>query len=156
MAPARRPPPAGPGAPARRGQRPAAPRPEAGRRPAGLAGCWRSWVRSAALTARAVLKTAATSGASTTTLQPCANRAAYFPRTPPAKSYSARMSSRPRGGLAALIVSPFPLPRESSTDDPDGRPAVGVHDDDQPPGIGLADQDEPVLGDRVVGIVDRD
>src|SRR5436190_2830997 len=68
----------------------------------------RSWVRSASLTAFDVLKTSATSGASTMTLDPFSNRAAYFPRTPAVKSYSRRISSFASGVLAELIVSPFP------------------------------------------------
>src|SRR6185436_18197603 len=48
--------------------------------------------RNERFTASALGNTFATSGSSTTTFVPSAYRRGYFPRTPPAKSYSCRIS----------------------------------------------------------------
>jgi len=61
---------------------------------------------SASLTAFEVLNASATSGARTTTFVPRAKFAAYFPRTPPEKSYSGRISSLSCFCLLAAGICP--------------------------------------------------
>ena len=75
----------------------------------GRAGSVRQSFRRAALTARAVGNASATSSSSKSTFVPCANRFAYLPRTPPLKSYSARMVSTSRTRLGFFFFMDTPL-----------------------------------------------
>ena len=70
--------------------------------------------RNESLTASAVGKTLATSGASRTTLEPFAYRLAYLPLTPLLKSYSARMSFARL--VCFFILLSFTFTGRSSTD----------------------------------------
>jgi len=119
-------------------------------------GRFRSCERRAAFTDFAVVNARATSGSRTTTLAPRGILAAYLPRTPAEKSYSARISS-PRRGLSfpARIASPLPPRRESSTDDADPPAAIGVRYDEQAALIRSSQEKESLLVDRVIGIEPR-
>jgi hypothetical protein len=97
--------------------------------------------RRARLTARALLNSAATSASSRTRLGPPGNRSAYFPRTPPRKSYSGRSASRVRrppvrpfavpGLVVFFIILAFSTGREPSTDDSQFVAALGMSDNQQ-------------------------
>ena len=74
--------------------------------------------RSASFTVRESGNSSATSGSRSTTLVPSAYLAAYFPRTPPRKSYSARTSGSRTVVLTFLIRLPHvPGPRRSTRGD---------------------------------------
>jgi len=71
---------------------------------------------------------------------PAATRAAYFPRTPPRKSYSARISSAralerrrtvARGLFPFFITDPFSTAGEPSADESKVVVVLGVNDDQQ-------------------------
>jgi hypothetical protein len=115
--------------------------------------------RSALFTAVEVENTAATSGASNTRFVPSANRAAYLPRTPPEKSYSARISSRTTarlGLLAFFIHSTFPTAGGSSADDTGDRAAFDVSDDHEQLPPSTTNQYEPIFLYGVIRIWNRD
>src|SRR6476661_7502887 len=115
--------------------------------------------RSARFTAVAVGNTAATSGASNTRFVPSANRAAYFPRTPPEKSYSSRISSRATARFdlfTFFIHSPFPTAGGSSADDTGGRAAFDVSDDHEQLVAGTTNQHEAIFLCGMIRIRDRD
>src|SRR5262245_36116201 len=84
--------------------------------------------RSAWLTASAVGKAAATSGASTTTFVPSAYRFAYLPRSPWLKSYSPSMSGSRFGLVALFIILTLPPRRLTSTDQ--SNPLTSIREDD--------------------------
>ena len=60
---------------------------------------------------------------------PFANRLAYFPRTPPEKSYSGSISWGSRLERTFFIVSHFTARCESRADDADRIPKFGMHHD---------------------------
>lgn len=113
--------------------------------------------RNALFTALAVGNAAATSGASKTMFVSSANRAAYFPRTPPEKSYSSRIFSRTAGRLRLLgffIRFPFPTASGSSADDTGDVAALDVSDDHEQLSAGSSNQDEAVLTTKAIRIGD--
>ncbi|GEM_PF-3035010 len=115
--------------------------------------------RSALFTAVASGNSAATSAASNTKLVPSANRAAYFPRTPPEKSYSARIFSRTLarfGLLGFFILYPFPTAGGSSADDTGDAAAFDVSDDHEQLLAGPTNQDQASLITRTIRICNRD
>ena len=87
----------------------------------GVGGSARISPRNAAFTARAVGNAAATSGARTTTFVPCAYRFAYLPRTPPLKSYSARMGLSRTWPVGFFISAPLAAAGLACTDEADVR-----------------------------------
>src|SRR6266508_950780 len=97
--------------------------------------------------------TFATSGSSTMTLLPDANRFEYFPRTPFEKSYS----SRPLPLELVLffaIVPGFPPSSAPRADDTDILSSLGMDDHYQSPAIRFSQEYESVFGVRVIGIGD--
>src|SRR6185312_8067260 len=94
----------------------------------------------------------ATSGSRTTTFLTCSKRPAYFPRTPPEKSYSARIPSPTRRLLEIRIASPLTPRGDSSTDDADGIASIGMDDDQQALEARDALEDKSVLFERGVRI----
>src|ERR1700690_1571344 len=108
---------------------------------------------SASFTAFEVLNVSATSGARTTTFVPRAKLAAYFPRTPPEKSYSGRISSLSCFCfLAAGILPPLASGRDSSTDEADALASMRMRHDHHATCMRGTEKEVPILVLRVVRI----
>jgi len=115
--------------------------------------------RNALFTALAVGNSAATSGASKTRFVPSANRVAYFPRTPPEKSYSTRIPSLTLalfGLLGFFILYPFPTAGGSSADDTGDVAAFDVSDYHEQLSAGTANQNEASFKSGTIRISDGD
>src|SRR6516225_4303389 len=84
-------------------------------------------------------------------------RPAYFPRTPPEKSYSARISVD-SGSLRFVILPPLGVRRRPSADDADIVASQDVRDNHHPRRRGHADEDEPLFADGMfrVGCAHRE
>jgi hypothetical protein len=91
---------------------------------------------------------------------PLAKRAAYLPRTPFEKSYSARISlvraTRLAGLLAFFIDNPFPTAGGSSANESYRVATLDVDDHDKMLSSRLPDQDEPFFMPRVIRIWNGD
>lgn len=102
----------------------------------------RSTFRSAVFTAFAVGNASATSGSRTMILDPRANRAAYLPRTPPLKSYSARIVS-PAELDGFFISAPLAAAGKASADETNlSLTSLRVNDDKHPMYYRQSDQHE--------------
>jgi hypothetical protein len=98
--------------------------------------------RSASFTDWESEKTSAISGSKTTMFVPCLYRLVYFPRTPPEKSYSGKISGS--GSVCFFfIISTFASGRRPGAYYPDGSSAIGVRHDQQSPAA-----DEPMIAKR--------
>src|SRR5437660_1395765 len=105
-------------------------------------------VRKASLTARLSGKSRATSGSRSTTLVPCAYRAAVTPRAALEKSYSGRIVSASAATFFALVVFIFPslsARGESGTDDSCSWRPLGIRDYDEPRSLGYPEQQKALF-----------
>ncbi len=112
-------------------------------------------VRSASLTAWLSGKSCATSGSRSTTLVPCAYRAAVTPRTALEKSYSGRIVSPSAAGFLVLVVFIFPslvARGQSGADDPCPWRPLGIRDHHEPRSARHPEHDEALLALGVIGI----
>lgn len=87
--------------------------------------------RSAWFTDRDSVNTRATSGSSTTTFVPPANRRAYFPRTSREKSYCFNISGSRLAGLRLFILLPLGLPRPAGADQADPAAPLGMRHNEE-------------------------
>lgn len=87
--------------------------------------------RSETFTALELENTLATSGSRTTTFVPCAERRAYFPRSPCEKSYSFRIGFRADLFDVFFIILAFPPAGPSGTDNANIIVSVRVNDNEQ-------------------------
>ena len=110
--------------------------------------------RRALLTELVSGKTSATSGSRTTMIVPLANRPAYFPRTPPEKSYSGSMSSESRLERTLLILFPFTAGCRSRADDSNRLAKYRMYHDQGSISIGPPNGHEPTLLGRMKRVAD--
>ena len=82
-------------------------------------------------------------------------RGAYFPRTPPEKSYSDRIPFAAGLHLGFFMPSFLAFGREPCVDDPDSIAALRMSHDQQPAPSGEPNQEKPLLGFGMVWIGDR-
>lgn len=113
--------------------------------------------RKVLFTSAAVGKASATSGSSTTTFVPEAYRAACLPRTPPLKSYSARMLLLRRDLvlLRFLILALFRSCRRPRAYDADSLSTLCVRYHDQAPKVRAAHIQKALLRFGMIRVVDR-
>lgn len=131
------------------------------RRRDGRSGTTSRMARSARLTAAPVGKTSAISGSSTTMMAPLVNRLACLPRSPPPKSYSARISAtrprRPGLDLGVFFIGPpFAPRRQAGANEANPLASFKVYHHQQALDGRAPDHDESCLLSGMVRIRDGD